>query len=174
MEQTATTQTKGQKKKRTPILVALLICCIAVAVFMGLRIQGHFDRLPRSWDTTPYASVLTSHEVKEWANEKVQNGKGYVQLSTRVEMEAGGRVAPLRLINPPYSDYAFEIAIYLPETDETVYRSERLNPGTVLERVELSTALPAGEHTANVKYTFYDGWDVEQGMYDVNIDLIVQ
>lgn len=129
------------------------------------------DSLSGEESKAPYDDILTEAEKKEWAEKKTDSENVFIQLNTKISLQADGKDAYIRLINPPYSSYSFKVVIFL-DSDESdvLYGSEQIAPGTVLEYVDFNKGVAKGTHAATVRYEFYsDGSEV--GTQDVPVTL---
>ena len=120
-----------------------------------------------------YASILTQEEQQEWKEKEKDPSRVFIQLNQKVEITDMQNVY-LRLINPPYSAFTIQVRVYAEDNpDQTLYESDRVAPGTVLEYVPFSGELGAGSHPAKVEYTVYDEDGNELGIHEVDITLEV-
>lgn len=121
--------------------------------------------------TGSYQGILTSQEVEEWNDTKVQRGKVYLKLRTQVPVSER-RIANIRVVNPPYCAYNYRFTIAESETGEVLYESEVLKPGTVLEQVSLNRQIEHGQTEATVTYTFYQhGKEEAEGTKEIQVVL---
>ncbi len=120
-----------------------------------------------------YVSILTQEEQQEWREKEKDPSRVFIQLNQKVEITDMQNVY-LRLINPPYSAFTIQVRVYTDDhPDQTLYESDRVAPGTVLEYVPFSGELEAGSHPAKVEYTVYDEDGNELGIHEVDITLEV-
>ena len=63
---------------------------------------------------------------------------------------------PLILFNPNGNPYLFLFNIILDETEETIYKSDLIEPGMCIENPTLSKSLTIGEYRAVIEIHFYE------------------
>lgn len=123
--------------------------------------------------TTEYPDILTEDERKEWKTKEKSDSEVYIQLNTRIGVQGNGENAYIRLINPPYSEYDFKIKAYLKsDSNDILYESAVISPGTILEYVKLEHGMEAGEYDAVIQYTFYKD-DSEIGTQEQAVTFVV-
>lgn len=118
-------------------------------------------------------SALTEEEMQEWKSKEVDvNGETvYIELNSEVELI--GQHAFIRLINPIFSSHNFMIHMYVDNEEAmTLYRSEMVLPGTVLEAVMLDWEPTDEDLNVIVEYIVYDIDGNELGTYPVEAKLI--
>lgn len=148
--------------KRVAIVGAVIFVLI-VAIFIIYRREPVMD------DIVPV--VLTEAEQEKWDSIEVQEGKLYIELNGRIEVD--GAKANIRLVNPIYSAYTIGIQLWEKQNeDNLLYESEKLMPGTVLETIRLSTPLNYDEYECIVNYIIYDDEGNEKTVYPVEVKLI--
>jgi hypothetical protein len=162
------------------VLALLLIACVIAMINSGQHIYREIRGTKEPQDVEraieKYRRILTKEEVSKWKKMSVQSGKAYVEVNTRVEVDKNGK-ADIRLVNPPYSDFVLKIEIVV-EVDatktKTLYTSDFIEPGTVVETVELEEILPTEEQEAKVIYSFYNREEEKQADYEQKIMLKFQ
>lgn len=150
--------------KRVTLLVTLLILLLALGAggfwyYIEEWPDRHSDTgaagsARRASITGSYQGVLTSEEIEAWNNTKVQRGAVYLKLRTQVPVSQR-RVANIRVVNPPYCAYDYRFTISENDTEEILYESEGITPGTVVEQVSMNRQIEHGQTEATVTYTFY-------------------
>lgn len=174
-----------RKKKvcRKRILLLALLIFFVLALGMGgfwYYIKEWPDRhsdtgeagsARRASITGNYQGILTSEEVEEWNDTKVQRGKVYLKLRTQVPVSER-RIANIRVVNPPYCAYDYRFSIAESDTGEVLYESGVVTPGTVLEQVSLDRQIEHGQTEATVLYTFYKhGKEKKEGTREIRVVL---
>lgn len=166
--QSAATEEPAEKKKLFSgkkvflliFMVAILLGAAAAVMYIlpELRdrnsLNGAAGSAKRASVTGNYRGILTSEEIEEWNNTKVQKGKVYIKVKTEIQVEER-RLAYLRLINPPYCEYDCRFTIKEKESGEILYESETISPGNVVESVSLSHKIEYGSTEASIIYSFY-------------------
>lgn len=164
----ASEKSAGKRKRFSGKKVVLLIFILAVLLFLAIGIRyilpqirdqnsrnGAAGSAKRASVTGNYKGILTSEEIEEWNNTKVQKGKVYIKVKTNIQVEER-RLAYLRLINPPYCEYDYQFIIKDKESGEILYESEMISPGTVVESVSLNHKIAYGSTEASIVYSFYE------------------
>ncbi len=154
----------AQKKKRKKIYCAAGAIVIALAFFSIFvcypelldrnSAAGAAGSAKRIAITEKYRGLLDAQEMEAWKETKVQPGKAYIQIKTEIHISEGN-MADIRLANPPYCAYDCRIEIKEKETENLLYKSERLSPGTMIERAALEKETGYGETDVIVTYYFY-------------------
>jgi sortase A len=163
----------AHKLKNLALILILILCIIAITIT-----ASHIMKKKKPANGAKYAkeyeNILTSEEMNKWKTLEVADGKAFIELNTRIDV---AEEAKIRLINPPYSDFIIQIRIVTEDEAKKgeeleLYKSKKLQPGTVLPTVKLSQKLPTGEHEAKVIYTFYNQREEEQAHYTQKVTLV--
>lgn len=148
----------GKRKRIHRGILLLLFCGIVSSLALWFWLPGWVDRHSsagaagsekRAAVTEKYRGVLTPMEIEEWNGTAVQSGKIYLKLKTEIQI-TGGTKAYIRLINPPYCAYDCRFSITESDTGEMIYQSGTVEPGTVLEYVDLDKSAGYGETQVSV------------------------
>ncbi|MFV0361674.1 MAG: SpoIIIAH-like family protein [Suipraeoptans sp.] len=126
-------------------------------------------------DTDLSESLLSDEEMAHWRDKTIEvDGETiYIELNTTIEVVDGNK-AFIRLINPIFSSHNIKVHIYTDnEAEDTLYMSQMIAPGTVLEAVVLEKELTEDSYPAVVEYTIFDSDDNELGTYPVDVEFVL-
>lgn len=163
-------RTKSRMWRYTTILAFLsVIIVISVALLISRMLQSD--------GTESVSQVLTEEEQKEWKETPINSEEVYVDVNTNWHLTEGESEIFLRLINPPYSAYRIKVRLF--ETgsqEELLYESEVIEPGTIIERVNLDKEWEAGDYDAVIRFSFYKVKEDEEeiGGYEVDAAIHVE
>ena len=128
-------------RKRARVVMSLAACA-AVVVIVAIALQGFQEPVVNlDGDDVPLAEMpfaVTFPEIED------------------VTMTAGTGNISLPLSNPLFSSICYIYEITLSDTGETLYISELVEPGMILEDVELIRPLGKGEHSVVLNIRAYD------------------
>ena len=148
--------------KRLVVIGAIAFVLLA-GIFLAIRSIGNSNKIA--------PVTLTVEERENWESIEVQEGKFYVELNGRIEVN--NKKANIRLVNPIYSAYTISIQLWEKDDESNLlYESEKLRPGTILEMIRLSEPLTKEESTCIVKYIIYDEEGNEKATHPMDVKLI--
>ena len=79
-----------------------------------------------------------------------------ISLNARPYFEDSDSEGNLIITNPEHNAYMMEYRYFLTETEELIYQTPLIEPGTEIEFDKLLISLPKGEHEARVDiYAYY-------------------
>lgn len=94
--------------------------------------------------------------------ESIDTGSVYVPGYDYISMKAGEKTIPARLYNPEGNYCLIKAAIILPDGTE-IFRSDMIDPGDSLDKIELSQSVPAGKYERTIlRYSCYTPGDQRQ------------
>lgn len=161
------------KKKTKIVLYIFLVLLTGLMLFSGYQAFINTSDVPRNRDVTRYKDVLTEVEQAEWNSKKIQKGEAVFKLNLEIPVEQETSLAEIRLVHPPYSDFICQVRLQDTGSGITLYESEKMIPGTLIQYITLSETMAAGKYDAVVEYTFLDGKGKIHGNYDVAVVLDV-
>lgn len=145
---------KPKAAKRVCAALALVLAVLAGAV--GAAWWGFFDlpapvqeRIQLLPDAHAQQGRLNASEVD------VAPGSYQLVLNQVATMEAGSRTLPIAFENPSANEYSSRLVLAL--DGEVVAETGMVAPGFYVESVELSRALPPGEHDVDATVYVYSG-----------------
>ena len=167
-----TTSRQASRKKRQRAEVEMVRRLVVIGAIVFLLLAGIFfaiQNLRTSNEIVP--TFLTAKEQENWQDIEVQEGKFYVELNGKIEVD--NKKANIRLVNPIYSAYTISIELWeKKEENNLLYESEKLKPGTILEMIRLSAPLTEGETEGVVNYIIYDEEGNEKASHLIDITFI--
>ena len=165
---------KKRRLLRRRIFTSLMLLgAVGIVIVTWLFYFRGVAEIRRYSDPAPYSEILGEDGVKDWLETKRKLNHGYMQLNQILTVSTGTGKIDLRLINPPYSDYAVIVTLAMKNNpDEILYRSEKLYPGTAVGEIDPEIEIPDGESEAVAKYIFYDADDREIGSDQVDVMII--
>lgn len=151
-----------------------IIAAVSAVVIAGAG-YGLYRYLNYSGEVTSKEFEFEEEQEKEEAEAGASAGIAIPGYST-IYLDAGSTEAEVTLTNPEENNVYFEISLYLPETDETIYTSKLIQPGQSIYNIELDKALAAGEYDLTVVYATYamdENYTPMNGA-EVNCQLVVE
>lgn len=180
-EQTSTLKRMVSKNKKilTVSLIALIVLVLSCGILVALSTQTITPKVSKNDNTEQYADILTAEEQKEWKEKKLSSNEVTMQINQKIDVVKGSSEAHLRLINPPYSNFITQVNIILLDDgqggtmEETIYSSEKLEPGTVVDYAKLTTNFSTGTYNARADFNFYNSLGTLVGTYGTSLELDV-
>ena len=151
------------------------IISVSAAVVIAGGAYGIYRHMNYSGEVTSREFEFEEGQEKEEVEAGASAGIAIPGYST-IYLDAGTTEAEVNLTNPEENNVYFEISFYLPETDETIYTSKLIEPGSSLYNIELDKALDAGEYDLTIRYATYamdDNFTPMNGA-EVNCKLVVE
>lgn len=151
----------------------IILICLCVILFCLYKIFGR-QLIPVEVDRdySMYVDILNDDEKEEWDNKAVEFGKAFIQLNQNIVVNDGDK-AEIRLINPPYTMYTYDMNIVLEgDKGETICKVQDMKQKTIEKNVKLNRKLDVGEYNAKANFVFFDEDDEEIGHYSISITLI--
>ena len=154
----------------------ICIVCIVI-VIIGAAVCGkYFSR--NTGDVTNYTAEFEKDQEKSVSSEQESGTEAGIEIPgyKSIEIPAGTKDVQVELMNPENNHVYFEIAFYLPETDETIYTSKLIKPGQHIYDLTLEHEMEAGEYPLTVKYTTYSADEsmTPKNGAEVNCTLVVK
>lgn len=117
-------------------------------------------------------SILSEEDQEKWTSTEPNGETIFIELKDIVYLD--GRKAYIRLVNPIYSTYYYNITIYPEGEEDTIlYQSEKIAPGTILEAVMLTAEPTEEQYQAVVKYQVYNEDGNELGTHPVSVEFTI-
>ena len=135
-------------KKKVSIII-LTLAVIAAGIFIYLN--------TRPKEVTNYDVAFEEDQDKPEEITSEQEIEEGIQIPgyKSIQIPAGTKDVSVELTNPEENKVYFEISFYLPDTEETIYKSKMIKPGQTLYDITLEKELEAGEYPLVVKYATY-------------------
>lgn len=157
------------KKKVIIVILALAVVVGGVVVYQQTR--------PK--EVTNYDVEFEEEQVKDDEEKTTESGVGEgIQIPgyKSVKIPAGTKDVSVELTNPEENKVYFEISFYLPDTEETIYKSKLIKPGQTLYDITLEREMEAGEYPLVIKYATYtaDEEMTPRNGAEVNCTLVVE
>ncbi len=177
-------ETLKKRKKKIIYLVLTALLAIVLVVLIGMQMlpAGALEKENKAVQSNKRveefgepSAFLTKEQKEDWTEKEVDDSQVFIQFSSELEVLAGSTQLNLQLVNPPYSAYDMVVQVVMQHnSSDILYRSDLLNPGDVLETVELSTMLESGNFPILMQYSFYeeDG-ETFVGEYEMEADINV-
>ena len=168
----AKNKVRDKNKRKAEVEVIKRIVAVSAVAFILLIMLFIVSRRIGEVDGI-VPTILSDEERVKWQNMEVQEGKLYIELNSKIEVN--DKNANIRLVNPIYSAYTISIQVWEKEDENNLlYESEKLKPGTILETIRLSRALSTDEYKGVVNYIIYDNEGNEKSTYPIDVRLIKQ
>lgn len=135
-------------KNKMMIAVIIVLCAIAailVSVLFINKNRNNDDKFTPTLDSD-------AGDIQDNNNSGGQQGQairipGYPSITIAADKEN----ATMNLYNPEGNPCYFTFEIVLSDTNETIYKSDMVEPGKAITNVKLKYGLAAGEHNAVIK-----------------------
>lgn len=161
------------KLKKNWKICILCIVMIAIGAVMCWRYFGN-----EKGEVTSYAAEFEEEQDKPESDDQDAGVESGIEIPgyKSIEIPAGTKDVKIDLTNPESNHVYFEISFYLPETDETIYKSKLIKPGQHIYEITLDREMEAGDYPLTVKYATYKADDslTPQNGADVNCTLVVR
>ena len=137
---------------------AIAVKLVLILIVLLLKVLILNNSKKNIENLSQYENYLSSEEQEQWKTKEIDPDELFIQVNTKVTVDEKTQEAVLHLVNPPYSAYELSVEIYLSEDSEQIlYHSERITPGTLVETFEMAGSLKEGMYPVIIRYTFYDG-----------------
>lgn len=98
----------------------------------------------------------TEEEIKEILQRKADESSFSFEINSRPTFKNGSSEGNLKISNPPYNKYAFNVDIKLDSSGEIIFKSGQINPNHYIEYAKLNKNLKAGKYDATAIISAYD------------------
>ena len=134
-------------KNKMMIAVIIVLCAIAAILVSVLFINKN-----RNNDDKFTPTLDSDGDIQDNNNSGGQQGQairipGYPSITIAADKEN----VTMNLYNPEGNPCYFTFEIVLSDTNETIYKSDMVEPGKAITNVKLKYGLAAGEHNAVIK-----------------------
>ena len=163
---------KGKRKKSahgpkgggagTIVLIVVIVLAVLAGAAFGLDYAGVIT-LPWNssfkFDENALDGQLqgkTQEEIQAELDRRVEENMLAISINTAPEYENGTAEGNIRIENSPANHYIIAVEIQLDEDGRTVYKSDGIKPGQVIEKAKLDEALSKGEYPATAYFIAYD------------------
>lgn len=137
---------KGKKKSALPLLLALLLLIGGLAAwhFLGGRNQDEVMEPNAVVGTMPGKS---KEQIEAELTQEVKEKEIAFSINANPNFETGDSKGNLLFENPQSNKKLTRVEIYLDDTDELIYKSGLLEPGSYIPQVKLLRDLDAGSYS---------------------------
>lgn len=163
--------------RRAVIIVLALAFAIGTVVWLAAAgdLAGEdawYDGQARSGSV----AGMTEEEIERDLGEKVEEGMMNISISSVLSFPDGSSApGTARIENSEANTLDQKVAITLDGTNETVYESDAIAPGSSIDQVDLSSALAKGTYDATATITGYDRTKHERiGSIGVQVKIVVE
>ena len=160
------------KKNRKIWIACIGICVVVVAIGAAI----YFSR--NKGEVTSYPAQFEEDQTKPKSNAKEAGVEAGIEIPgyETIEIASGTKDVKVDLTNPENNQVYFEISFYLPDTDETIYKSKLIKPGQHIYEITLEHEMEPGEYPLTVKYATYSADEsmTPKNGADVNCTLVVR
>lgn len=167
----------SKKSKRTlAVFGALLLLLLAVAVYCYLFFKYTEDDL--AYEDNAITGILPGVDIDERRKELqkiVDRSMIAFSVNTSPVFLNGTSKGNLLIENPGNNGKLLKASITIDETEEEVYATKYLKPGTYIESAKLDKVLKKGTYDATVHISAYDEYTAEYiGQTGAQIVITVQ
>lgn len=97
----------------------------------------------------------TPEQIEEMLQRKADESMFSFEVNSRPFFENGKEEGTLRIYNPPYNMYKFDVEVTLDSSGDTIFKSPILNPNQYIEKAKLLKTLEKGQYDATAIITAY-------------------
>lgn len=156
-----TAKENNNSKRIIILLVIVIVVLVAAGAALAVRFLGQEDEAPvEDVPELGYAEGVTvtrdSNALQKALDEmaeKVANGNMVLEYESDA-YSVDGKTFKCYLANAPENTYDMYFDIYKgSDLNDQIYLSGLLKPGQALEKIDLKTSLPDGDHKATLIFT---------------------
>lgn len=176
MKETTDIQTEEEEKKKKKkrrfiiifIILFILAALIAVSFFLMRDSWYDFGAQKGTYEGKSQEEIIAD------LNRQVQEGMMNISIAATITFTDGNAEGEARIENIEGNYRDQKVKITLNDTDEVVYESGAIPPGSYIQRIKLSKDLDPGTYNATATFTGYDvETHEERGKAAAEIRLVV-
>lgn len=178
-------QKKKKKKKWLLLLFLLLLLGIAGGYLYRTLSIKHEARLQREREAElGFLPGMTEEEIQNRLNQIVAEGRLNVSINPTPTYENGKAKGNIQIENVQGNRYSFTVSIEVIGTSEDagakdyvgkeIMKTGLIDPGSYVQKKQLSKNLPKGEYVCVATFTAYDKQENEVGSVGTQIMITVQ
>lgn len=142
---------KHTKKKRNPVGIVAVLCLLAILIGVGCFIAWKLIQPEYNDRMEPNAVVgsmpgKTEEQIQAELNQKVKDSEVAFSINAAPVFETGTSKGNLLFENPTSNKKLTRIEIYRDDTNELIYKSGLLQPGSYIPEAKLKVDLEPGEY----------------------------
>lgn len=164
-------------RKKKLLLLLLLLLLIGLLAIVSWRIN-QVEPAPFAVGGFPGladAEGIGEEQLQELAERHIDEMSTMIMIFPEISIETDGITALLWVQNVPTNDFGQNVILRLDGSDDLIYESGVILPGYQINQVELTQAIPSGEHSGIVTLEFYDlEEETLLGTTTVDVRLIVE
>ena len=153
-----------KRRKRYKNIMALILCAIAtiiIAIILKHGYDYYYGNADTDKDNDPNAVIgqlegKTPDEVQKELDRVVKETSMVISINSKIQMEKGSSLAPLRIENTPNNHYIIQVSIILNNSNKMIYNSGLIEPNYHIERAKLNKSLPKGNYDAVAIFSAYN------------------
>jgi len=151
---------KRQKRKKSIIRIIISIIVMIIVIFLLKYAYDYYYGNADS-DNDPNAVIgqlegKTPSEVQKELDRVVKETSMVISINSKIEMEKGSSLAPLRIENIPNNHYIMQVSIILNNSKKMIYNSGLIEPNYHIEKAKLNKSLPKGNYDAVAIFSAYN------------------
>ena len=124
-------------------------------------------------DATDYIDKsLSKEEIQEALNQKVAENSIVISMSTKTVFADGKSEGALKILNDQANRYLMVVEIVRKDTEETIYKSNAIPVGSIIEKAKLDVELPKGDYQCVAYFNAYTE-DTHQFMGKSGVEIII-
>lgn len=155
LEEKMTQQEKKTKKKLLLLLLLLLLLIgLLWTMFSGGGEPAQFiiGDFPGMAD----ADAMDSDRIQELAERHLDEMSTMINIFPEVTVGADGTSAIMWVQNAPTNDFGQNVILRLEGNETILFQSGVILPGFQINQIQLTGAIPSGEHQGLITLEFYD------------------
>lgn len=175
-----------KKKKRWLLLLLLLLLLGIVAGFVyHIVTTKHQERLQKELDAElGFLPGMSEQDIQDRLNQIVEEGRLNVSINPTPTYENGKAKGNIQIENVQGNRYSFTVAVEVVGTSDDagakdyvgkeIMKTGLIDPGSYVQKKQLSVDLPKGEYVCIATFTAYDKKENEVGSVGTQIMITVQ
>lgn len=162
-----------EKRKKKGFIFILLLCIIALIFVIFFVAQPQSSWYDNQAQAGSYAGK-SEEEIQADLNRQVEEGMMNISIASVVTFENSSSEGDARIENIASNNRDQKIVITLDDTQEIVYESGAIAPGSYIQTIHLNRDLDPGTYSATATFTGYDTkTHEEKGAAAAQIKLVV-
>lgn len=187
IEETEEQQPEEKKKKKKWLLLLLLLLLLAIVAGFAYRIltTKHQEKLEREKAAQMgFLPGMSDEDIQARLDQIVEEGRLNVSINPTPTYENGKAKGNIQIENVQGNRYGFTVSIEVIGTSEDagakkyigkeIMKTGLIDPGSYVQKKELSKNLPKGEYVCVATFTAYDKEQNEVGSVGTQIMITVQ
>jgi len=164
-----------EKREKKPIMLLLLLILLTGVLWTIFRDGEAAQFVIGDFPGMADADAMDGERIRELAEQHLDEMSTMINIFPEVTVGTDGTSAVMWIQNAPTNDFGQNVILRLDGNETILFQSGVILPGYQINEIQLTEAIPSGEHSGIITLEFYD-LETEEliGRTTVDVSVIVE